>query len=114
MTRGTVVVLGKTGRNFAAGMSGGVAYVLDADGDFTPCCNMSMVELDPMDEQDFATVKDLVQPPLRVHRKHRCLAHLSGWKDTSRHFVKVMPVEYRKVLAAAHLDSEAVAASASV
>ena len=45
MTRGTVVVLGKTGRNFAAGMSGGIAYVLDEDGSFTPRCNMGMVEL---------------------------------------------------------------------
>jgi glutamate synthase (NADPH/NADH) large chain len=52
MTGGVVVVLGQTGRNFAAGMSGGVAYVLDEDGDFAKRCNMAMVELEPVPEED--------------------------------------------------------------
>ncbi len=78
MTKGMVVVLGKTGRNFAAGMSGGIAYVYDADGDFAGHCNMGMVELDPMEEQDFADPQGPDPPPLRVHGKHGCLAHPVG------------------------------------
>ena len=107
MTKGMVVVLGKTGRNFAAGMSGGVAYVYDADGDFAGHCNMSMVELDPMEEQDFATIKDLIHRHYEYTESTVAWRILSGWKDSVGHFVKVMPVEYRKVIAAAHLDSEA-------
>jgi glutamate synthase domain-containing protein 2/glutamate synthase domain-containing protein 1/glutamate synthase domain-containing protein 3 len=107
MTKGLIVVLGKTGRNFAAGMSGGVAYVYDADGDFAGHCNMSMVELDPMEERDFTTVKDLIHRHNEYTESRVAWRILSGWKETARHFVKVMPVEYRKVLAAAHLDSEA-------
>jgi glutamate synthase (NADPH) large chain len=107
MTKGMVVVLGKTGRNFAAGMSGGVAYVYDADADFAGHCNMSMVELDPMEESDFTTVKDLIHRHYEYTGSTVAWRILSGWKDAARHFVKVMPVEYRKVIAAAHLDSEA-------
>src|SRR5881409_1210712 len=57
MTKGTVVVLGKTGRNFAAGMSGGVAYVLDLEGDFSERCNLAMVELEPIPEEDHAAIE---------------------------------------------------------
>src|SRR6185369_5701295 len=106
MTRGLVVVLGRTGRNFAAGMSGGVAFVLDEDQSFAGRCNMGMVDLDPLDERDIATVRDLVE-------RHRDYTHsqvaerlLARWAETVRHFVKVMPVEYRSVLAKAHLDTE--------
>jgi glutamate synthase domain-containing protein 3 len=107
MTKGTVVVLGKTGRNFAAGMSGGVAYVYDADESFgAGCCNMSMVALDPMEESDLALVKDLIQRHYEYTESAVAWRILSGWKDNARHFVKVMPVEYRKVLAAAHLDTD--------
>ncbi len=107
MTKGLVLVLGKTGRNFAAGMSGGVAYVYDADGDFAGHCNMSMVELDPMEERDLGLVKDLIHRHYEYTESAVAWRILSGWKESARHFVKVMPVEYRKVLAAAHLDSEA-------
>ncbi len=107
MTKGLVLVLGKTGRNFAAGMSGGVAYVYDADDDFAGHCNMSMVELDPMEEKDLTLVKDLIQRHYDYTESMVAWRILSGWKETSRHFKKVMPVEYRKVLAAAHLDNEA-------
>jgi glutamate synthase (NADPH/NADH) large chain len=68
---------------------------------------MSMVELDPMEEQDLATVRDLVHRHYEYTQSTVAWRILSGWKDAARHFVKVMPVEYRKVLAAAHLDSEA-------
>jgi len=107
MTRGLVVILGKTGRNFAAGMSGGLAYILDADGDFRGRCNTGMVDVVPLEEDDAETVHDLV-------RRHYAYTHsavawrvLSGWKEYLHKFVKVFPVEYRQVLAKAHLDSDA-------
>jgi glutamate synthase (NADPH/NADH) large chain len=107
MTRGLVVVLGRTGRNFAAGMSGGIAYVLDPEGDFEARCNLGMVEIDPLDEADAATVHDL----LRRHYNYTLSAVawriLSGWKDHVSQFRKVMPVEYRRVLAKQHLDTDA-------
>jgi glutamate synthase (ferredoxin) len=107
MTRGTVVVLGKTGRNFAAGMSGGVAYVLDADGKFRSRCNLGMVEVDPVDERDLETVHALVRRHYDYTQSAVAWRVLSGWKEFARQFVKVMPVEYRKVLAQQHLDSDA-------
>jgi glutamate synthase (NADPH/NADH) large chain len=106
MTKGLVLVLGKAGRNFAAGMSGGVAYVLDADGDFAGHCNLSMVELDPMEERDLGTVKDLLHRHFEYTGSTVAWRLLSGWKEYAHKFVKVMPVEYRKVLAAAHLDTD--------
>jgi glutamate synthase (NADPH/NADH) large chain len=107
MTRGTVLVLGRTGRNFAAGMSGGIAYVLDADGDFKTHCNLGMVELDPLDERDLATVRDLLHRHYELTQSAVAWRLLSGWKDAAQRLVKVMPVEYRKVLAAQHLDTDA-------
>ncbi len=112
MTKGTVLVLGKTGRNFAAGMSGGVAYVLDADGGFAARCNMSMVALDPMDEHDLTIVKDLLHRHYEYTESAVAWRILSAWHEASRQFVKVMPVEYRKVLAAAHLDTDAARVAA--
>ena len=112
MTKGLILVLGKTGRNFAAGMSGGVAYVLDADGDFKGHCNLSMVELDPLDEHDLATVKDLLHRHYEYTESAVAWRILSGWQELASKFVKVMPVEYRKVLAAAHLDTDAARVAA--
>jgi len=106
MTRGLVVVLGRTGRNFAAGMSGGVAFVLDEEGSFAGHCNLGMVELDPLDEQDVATVRDLVQRHRDYTRSQVAERLLAHWADAVKHFVKVIPVEYRSVLAKAHLDTE--------
>jgi glutamate synthase domain-containing protein 3 len=106
MTRGTVVVLGKAGRNFAAGMSGGVAYVLDSDGTFARHCNMGMVEIDPLDEKDEETLHDLVRRHYDYTQSAVAWRVLSGWKECVGQFLKIMPVEYRKVLAKAHLDSD--------
>jgi glutamate synthase domain-containing protein 2/glutamate synthase domain-containing protein 1/glutamate synthase domain-containing protein 3 len=106
MTKGLVLVLGKTGRNFAAGMSGGVAYVFDEAGAFADHCNLGQVALDPMDERDLATVKDLVHRHYDYTGSSVAWQILSGWKEATCRFVKVMPVEYRKVLAAAHLDTD--------
>jgi len=107
MTRGLVLVLGKTGRNFAAGMSGGIAYVLNPDGDFERHCNLGMVEIDPMTAKD----EDIVQSLIRRHYDYTKSAVawriLSGWKEYAQKFAKVFPVEYRQVLAKQHLDSDA-------
>jgi len=107
MTKGLVLVLGKTGRNFAAGMSGGVAYVLDADGTFARHVNPGMVELDPMEEHDLATVKELLHRHYEYTESTVAWRILSAWQKFAPTFVKVMPVEYRKVIAAAHLDTDA-------
>jgi len=107
MTKGLVVVLGKTGRNFAAGMSGGIAYVLDSEGDFKTRCNMGMVEIDPLDDKDAETIHALIRRHYDYTQSAVAWRVLSGWKDYVRQFAKVMPVEYRQVLAKQHLDSDA-------
>ncbi len=88
-------------------MSGDVAHVPCVDGDFKGHCNMSMVELDPMDERDLATVKDLLHRHYEYTESAVAWRVLSGWQELAPAFVKVMPVEYGKVLAAAHLDTDA-------
>ena len=127
MTGGCVVVLGNTGRNFAAGMSGGVAYVLDEDGMFEKRCNLAMVELEPIaDEAEALESTDHQGGDMETHglvdlmhdlssrdeqrlrlliEKHRQLtgsakagAILESWENFRSRFVKVMPVEYRKAL----------------
>jgi len=127
MTGGIVVVIGQTGRNFAAGMSGGVAYVLDEDGDFAERCNMAMVELEPVPEEDDMLEKlhhhggDLdykgrvdVSGDMTRHDEERLVQlisnhmHLTGstrakqilddWASYRPKFRKVMPVEYRRAL----------------
>jgi len=107
MTKGLVVVLGKTGRNFAAGMSGGVAYVLDEDGDFSVRCNKGQVDLDPLDERDAEQLKELIHRHYQLTQSAVASRLLSGWQEYVGRFVKVMPTEYRQILAKAHLDSEA-------
>ncbi len=108
MTRGIVVVLGATGRNFAAGMSGGIAYVLDEDGSFRSHCNRGMVELTTLEtEEDRRRVHQLL---VRHHQYTGSeVAHrlLDEWDDVRGSFVRVMPTEYRKVLESMHLDAEA-------
>ncbi|HUI27010.1 MAG TPA: glutamate synthase large subunit, partial [Candidatus Kryptonia bacterium] len=107
MTKGTVVVLGKTGRNFAAGMSGGVAYVLDLDGGFKTRCNIGMVEIDPLTPQDLETLHTLIRRHYDYTQSANAWRVLSGWKEYAGKFAKVMPVEYRNILAKQHLDSDA-------
>jgi glutamate synthase domain-containing protein 2/glutamate synthase domain-containing protein 1/glutamate synthase domain-containing protein 3 len=107
MTRGLVLVLGQTGRNFAAGMSGGVAYVLDTDGTFKSRCNLGMVEVDPVDEKDAETIHALVRRHYEYTQSAVAWRVLSGWKQCVQQFVRVIPVEYRQVLAKQHLDSDA-------
>ncbi|UUP16885.1 glutamate synthase large subunit [Nitratireductor thuwali] len=127
MTGGVVVVLGQTGRNFAAGMSGGVAYVLDEVGDFSERCNMAMVELEPVPEEDDILEKlhhhggdlahmgrvdvsgdmtrhdeerlaKLIANHLHYTGSERARIILDNWADYRPKFRKVMPVEYRRAL----------------
>ena len=127
MTGGVVVVIGKTGRNFAAGMSGGIAYVLDEEGDFQRRCNMAMVELEPVPEEDELMEKlshsggdlahkgrvdvsgdmtrhdderlyQLISNHLHYTGSERAKAILENWVVWRPKFRKVMPVEYRRAL----------------
>ena len=112
MTGGRVVVLGTTGRNFAAGMSGGIAYVLDAEGDFKARCNAEMVELTPIDaDADSAEVKALVER----HANHTGSAVarrlLADWGAAIGQFVKVMPLDYKRVLEERRAAAARVAAA---
>jgi glutamate synthase (NADPH/NADH) large chain len=129
MTGGVVVVIGRTGRNFAAGMSGGIAYVLDDAGDFERRCNLAMVELEPViAEEDVAEAQDwsggeleghglvdvsadmtrhdevrlrmLIENHRRYTNSSRAKALLAHWDYYKRKFVKIMPVDYRKALEA--------------
>ena len=98
MTGGRVVVLGPTGRNFAAGMSGGIAYVLDEEGAFPVRCNMGMVAFEDMDEADELELRAMVAEHLE--RTGSPVAHrvLENWAALLPAFVKVMPLDYRRVL----------------
>ena len=126
MTGGTVVVLGHTGRNFAAGMSGGVAYVLDEDGHFEQRCNMAQVALEPLPDEiearkgsesgdeleshgrvdidhltmgDEVILKGLIERHVRFAGSTRARAILNNWSAWRTKFVKVFPHEYRRALA---------------
>ena len=99
MTGGRVVVLGRTGRNFAAGMSGGIAYVYDVDRRFEGRCNLELVELEPLTERDAQEVKALIAE--HVARTGSLVGRnvLAAWDRTVDRFVKVMPRDYKRVLA---------------
>ncbi len=99
MTGGVVVVLGRTGRNFAAGMSGGVAYVLNEDGGFERRCNLSMVELEPVrDPADQALLKGMIQRHAQFTQSAKAKRVLEQWDRILPKFLRVMSVEYKKVL----------------
>jgi glutamate synthase (ferredoxin) len=99
MTGGRVVVLGRTGRNFAAGMSGGLAYVLDEDGTFERSCNTQMVDLERPDEcEDRDTIRRLVEKHYEWTSSPRALRIIEDWERYWPMFVKVFPRDYRKVL----------------
>ncbi len=99
MTGGRVVVLGRTGRNFAAGMSGGIAYVLDEDGSFGPRCNMESVGFDTLEEDDVETLRALIEEHLRRTSSPVAARVLDEWESYLPRFVKVMPRDYKRALA---------------
>jgi glutamate synthase (ferredoxin) len=99
MTGGRVVVLGKTGRNFAAGMSGGIAYVLDEDGTFPGHCNQEMITLEKIsDEDEIEEVWKLIQRHQTYTKSERAAKILADWKNLVPKFVKVLPKDYARVL----------------
>ncbi len=129
MTGGTVAVLGKTGRNFAAGMSGGLAYVYDEDGQFAKRCNTAMVTLEkvlPATEQeatidkaiwhrgqtDEAQLRKLLDDHNRWTGSRRARELLDNWVEVRGKFVKVFPTEYKRALGEIHARNEAAAATA--
>jgi glutamate synthase (NADPH/NADH) large chain/glutamate synthase (ferredoxin) len=99
MTGGVVVVLGKTGRNFAAGMSGGVAFVLNEDNQFERRCNLSLVELEPIrDKGDRVFLRSLIERYAKYTESAKAKRILEQWETMLPKFVKVMSVEYKKIL----------------
>ena len=100
MTGGTVVVLGATGRNFAAGMSGGVAYVLDEKGDFTSHCNTQMVALESLSDADSATLREMISTHQQLTGSTKAAAVLADWNSYLPRFIKVMPMDYKRMLEA--------------
>jgi len=98
MTGGRVVILGKTGKNFAAGMSGGIAYVYNPDKEFNKLCNMEMVEFDELDFNDGILMKRLIVDHMKFTGSHLAEDILSDWGNNMTHFTKVMPTEYKAVL----------------
>ncbi|HJZ70320.1 MAG TPA: glutamate synthase large subunit [Vicinamibacterales bacterium] len=99
MTGGRVVVLGRTGRNFAAGMSGGVAYVLNATRDFERRCNHELVDLEPLDTDDLAFVLDLIVRHVDLTGSSLGARLIAEWPATSLLFTKIMPRDYKRALA---------------
>jgi glutamate synthase (ferredoxin) len=101
MTGGRVVVLGRTGRNFAAGMSGGIAYVLDEKGTFPGHCNKEMVNLERLvDAAEIEEVKRMIQRHANYTQSALAQRVLANWNELLPRFVKVMPKDYQRMLAA--------------
>ncbi len=106
MTGGRAIVLGPTGRNFAAGMSGGIAYVQDVDGTFATKVNLEMVDLDPLDDADETFLRDRIEAHLKETDSTVAARLLNNWADSAGSFVKVMPKDYKRVLHAAKAAEE--------
>jgi glutamate synthase domain-containing protein 3 len=100
MTGGKVAILGATGRNFAAGMSGGMAYVYDPDGVLPDNLNAEMVELETLDTDDVEWLRDMLQAHVDATDSAVGQRILTSWENELKHFVKVMPRDYKRVLAA--------------
>jgi glutamate synthase (NADPH/NADH) large chain len=98
MTGGRVVVLGGTGRNFAAGMSGGIAYIYDVNGQLSFNCNKEMVDLDPVDESDTQELHQLISQHFSYTNSTVAKFVLDDFENQLQHFVKVFPKDYKKVL----------------
>ncbi len=98
MTGGRVVVLGPTGRNFAAGMSGGIAYVLDKAGTFEDHCNLETVTLDHLEAEELQEIEAMVRRHAEYTQSERAWQILARWREMAPKFVKVMPKDYRRML----------------
>jgi glutamate synthase (NADPH/NADH) large chain len=103
MTGGLLVNLGEIGRNFAAGMSGGIAYILQQyQGEINP----EMVDIDPMEDQDFATLHTYLKRHVAFTRSSLAQQFLENWEQTKTKFIKVIPRDYKAVLAKKSLQHE--------
>jgi len=101
MTGGRIVIIGKTGRNFAAGMSGGIAYVLDESDDFKIRCNLEMVDLESLaEDEDIETIKSLLTRHVQYTQSTVAQKILDKWRHYQSKFIKVMPKDYKRVLLA--------------
>jgi glutamate synthase domain-containing protein 3 len=98
MTGGRVIVLGRTGRNFAAGMSGGIAYVYDEDEKFKERCNTDMVELDGVQEEDQDTIYHLLYNHYKYTQSKKAKKIIDNMYEELKKFVRVMPIEYKSIL----------------
>ena len=99
MTGGLAVILGQTGRNFAAGMSGGVAYVWDQDGTFAPKVNREMVNLEPLNDEDQTILREYVEKHFQYTTSNIALALIQDWDNRISQFVKVLPTDFKNALA---------------
>jgi len=106
MTGGRVVVLGVTGRNFAAGMSGGIAYVYDEDSSFRDKCNMEMVEFENLSAEDVNTISSLISNHYRYTQSPVARIIIGDFKNRIKKFVKVMPLEYKRILENKEIDEK--------
>ena len=98
MKQGTVVILGDTGRNFAAGMSGGIAYIYDVKGKFAEQCNPEMVDLDPVDGDDKNELLRLITNHYQNTKSTVAKFVMDDYENQLKNFVKVFPKDYKKVL----------------
>jgi len=106
MTGGRVLILGKTGRNFAAGMSGGIAYVFDPQGDFKSRCNPTMVNLEKLEEEDEEMARKLAANHLKFTGSFLAGSLLDDFSRKIKSFVKVMPLEYKRILEEKKLEKK--------
>ncbi len=99
MTGGTAIILGPTGRNFAAGMSGGIAYVYDTQGNFASLCNKEMVDIDPVGEEDTSLLFDMISRQYQNTGSSVAKFVIDDFENQLSHFVKIFPKDYKKALA---------------
>jgi glutamate synthase (NADPH/NADH) large chain len=106
MTGGRVVVLGRTGRNFGAGMSGGIAYIYDKDGGFKDKCNMDMVSLEKITKEDEISIRDLLSNHFKFTGSPIAKNILDDFRAHSHNFIKVLPIEYKRILNAKKAEAK--------
>jgi glutamate synthase (NADPH/NADH) large chain len=106
MTGGVAVILGNTGKNFAAGMSGGIAYVYDVNGNFPSNCNMEMIDLDPLGEEDEPVLKELINQHFLHTGSTVARFMLDDFDNQSKHFIKVFPKDYKQAMLQSRQQAE--------
>jgi glutamate synthase domain-containing protein 3 len=106
MTGGRVVIIGKTGRNFAAGMSGGIAYIYDREHNFHLRCNLDMVALEQLNADDLATVRTLLSNHWHYTKSPVAKSILDDAQNQMKRFIKVIPLEYKRILESVNLEKK--------